>query len=203
MDLSFYEATSDRFKFLDGLYHSKVKQRDSAQKTVEDLKTEADVLMKTEKVFKHLIDKLAKEDLSKMDKLVTYGLSTVFPDRDIEFKSSLEERGKKIWINLQTLYNGNVLDPQARSSINVIESFLLRILCVIKLKKARFLMMDETFSAVDSGYIDNVGSLISEMAAKLGMDIILVTHNPTIADHVHHSYKLTHRAKQTGIEKIK
>lgn len=203
MDFSFYEQVSDRFKFLDGLYHSKKQQCEQAQTQVQALIAESDVLQKTEKVLKHLIDKLAREDLSKMDKLVTYGLKTVFPDRNIEFRSSLEERGKKIYVNLQTIYDDNVIDPDSRSSINVIESFLLRILCLIKLKKARFLMLDETFAAVDSGYIDNVSQLISEMASKLGMDILLVTHNPAVAEYVNHSYRLVHRNNLVEIEKIK
>lgn len=203
MDMDFYNTVKDRYKFLEISYENKKSQRDTAIKRVEELKKESDILSKTEKVLKQLIDKLAKEDLSRMDKLITYGLKTVFPDRDIRFESKIEERGKKIKINLQTIYNGNIVDPQSKSSIQVIESFLLRILCLIKLKKARFIMMDETFSAVDYGYIDNVCQLVTELASKLNIDILLVTHNPNIGDYVNHSYKLTHKNNLTGIEKIK
>jgi len=203
MDNSIYESVLRRTQFLDGVYQSKKEQLRKASDEIEQLKTDEDILTKTEKVLKHLIDKLAKKDLSNMDKLVTYGLKSVFPDRDIKFKTLLEERGKKITVNLQTIYNDNVVDPESRSSISVIESFLLRLLCVIKLKRAKLLLMDETFAAVDGGYIENVSGLLSELSKKLHIDMLLVTHNAGFNESVQSSYRLSHRNNKTGIEKVK
>jgi hypothetical protein len=173
-----YNELSDRIRTFDGVFKTKTASYTNLKKEVEDLDKERDLLTKTGKLINFLIDKLAKQDLSKMDQIITYGLSTVFPKRDIEFKSSLEERGKKLWINLDTYYDGNLVDPDNKSSVSVIESFLLRILCIIKLKKANILLLDETFAAVGAENIDDTSSLLSEMSKKLGLDILLVTHNP-------------------------
>jgi len=193
----------DKLRYLEGVYNSKTDQRDSIADQVSNLEEDNSVLQKTEKVLKHLVDKLAKKDLSKMDQLVTYGLNTVFPGRDIKFETELLERGNKIKINLKTLYNGSLVDAENKSSISVVESFLLRILCISKLKKAPLLLMDETFAAVGSEYIENISKLVSELSNKLGIDILLVTHNPAFQAYSDTSFKLISDENEVKIEGVK
>lgn len=190
-------------RYVEGVYSNKCAQRNNTATVVKDLEEEAVVLKKTEKVIKHLVDKLAKKDLSKMDQLITYGLNTVFPGRDIKFETELVEHGNKIKINLKTVYNGSVVDSDNRSSITVVESFLLRILCITKLKKAPLLLMDETFAAVGSEYIDNLSKLISDLSKKLKIDILLVTHNPAFQSFSDRSFKLVSNEKEVKIESTK
>ena len=203
MDYLVYDTLISRATFIEGMYESKKQKHAELKDTVQKLKNQQNILEKVEKVFKFLMDKLANNDLSRMDKLISYGLNTVFPDRDINFKSELQEYGKKMKINLQTIYNGNPVDPSCKSSVHVIESFLLRILCINKLKKAKFLFMDEPFGAVDHMYIENVSQLIAELSEKLNMDILLVTHNPAFSEHVKNSYKISKKSDGIKVEKIK
>lgn len=203
MDFNFFDATKARIQYLDGVYQNKVAVKDKLQKTVTDLDKKEILLVKTEKVLKFLIDKLVKEDLSKMDMLVTYGLNTVFPDMNLSFKSSIEERGSKIKINLQTIYNGEVVDPSSMSSISVIESLLLRMICIIKMKKARLLLMDETFDAVDSEYIENVGKLMDHLSKKLKLDALLVTHSFGFSDRTENAFKFTSKNNSVEIAKTR
>lgn len=186
-----------------GVLKTKQALKDRASTEVSRLKKESDILLRSEKVLKALIDKLAMKDLSKMDKLVTYGLNTVFHDRDIEFRSKVVERGRKVTIELQTLCEGHEVDPSSKSSIDVVESFLLRVLCMLKLKRAPLLIMDEAFSAVDTEYIDDLSGLVSKLASKLKMDILLVTHNPGFSDSEHMSYKMVRGSNGVEVHKIK
>lgn len=203
MDFNFFDATKARIQYLDGVYQNKVAIKDKLQKTVTDLDKREILLVKTEKVLKYLIDKLVKEDLNKMDMLVTYGLNTVFPDKNLSFKSSIEERGSKIKINLQTIYNGEIVDPSSMSSISVIESLLLRMICIIKMKKARLLLMDETFDAVDSEYIENVGKLMDHLSKKLKLDALLVTHSFGFSDRTENAFKFTSKNNSVEIAKTR
>ena len=200
VDLSRSNDVLDRLRYLEGVYNSKTEQKNDISRKVLDLEEESSVLQKTEKVLKHLVDKLAKKDLRKMDQLVTYGLNSVFPGRDIKFETELVERGNKIKLNLKTLHNGVEVDPDNKSSVTVVESFLLRILCIAKLKKAPLLLMDETFGAVGSEYIENISKLISELSNKLGIDILLVTHNPAFQAHSGKSFKLVSDESEVKIE---
>ncbi len=203
MDNTYYNSVTNKNIFLKGVYESKKANKTSIQSIVDSLKDEKDVLTKTEKVLKYLIDKLVKQDLSNMDNLITYGLKTVFPYKDIKFQSDIEERGKKILINLNTVDSGNTLDPDSKSSVHVIESFLLRLMCIIKLKRAKLLLLDETFSAVHVDNIEALGELINSLTKKLGIDILLVTHDNEISQYVAHSYKLTQVNSAIEVQKLK
>jgi DNA repair exonuclease SbcCD ATPase subunit len=203
MNINLYDSVVDRVQFLQGIYQDKLNQKASVEEEVIKLREEKDILDKAEKVIKFLMDKLVQKDLSKMDALISYGLKTVYSDRDLSFKSDIIERGKKIWIDLKTISDGEEVDPQAKSSVHVIESFLLRLLCIIKLKRARFILLDETFSAVDPGYIENFSQLIVQMCNKLGMDIFLVTHNMGFIDFANHSYRINRSDDVTEVIKVK
>lgn len=203
MDFNFFDTTKARLQYLDGVFQNKKAVKDKLQITVRDLEKREILLVKTEKVLKFLIDKLVKEDLSKMDMLVTYGLNTVFPDKNLAFKSSVEERGSKIKINLQTIFNGEIVDPSSMSSITVIESLLLRMICIIKMKKARLLLMDETFDAVDSEYIENVGKLMDHLSKKLKLDALLVTHSLGFSDRTENAFKFLSKNNSLEIAKTR
>jgi hypothetical protein len=203
MDFEFFDNIKARLLYLDGVCQNKKETKKNLQDTVRDLEKKELLLIKTEKALKYLIDKLVKEDLSKMDMLITYGLNTVFPDKNLSFKSDIEERGSKIKINLQTIYNGETVDPSSRSSVSVIESLLLRMICIIKMKKARLLLMDETFDAVDSEYIENVGKLMDHLSKKLKLDALLVTHNLGFSDRTENSFRYTSKNNSLEIEKAK
>jgi DNA repair exonuclease SbcCD ATPase subunit len=190
MDSVLYDSVTKRVQYLEDVYESKKSLQVRTAESIATLKRDADILDKVEKVLKYLTDKLVKNDLTKMDGLITYGLKTVYADRDFVFKSEIQERGKKMWIELQTINNGNLTDPQSRSSVHVIESLLLRLLCIIKMKRARLLLLDETFAAVDSEYIENLYQLVSELCKKLGMDVLLVTHFQGCTELVDHSYRI-------------
>lgn len=190
IDIERMEDFLDRVRYLEGVYKAKKDHLETATKEVNELTQEQDELEQTEKVIKYLIDKLIQNDLSKMDKLVTYGLNSVYTDRDMKFQSVVQEKRKKLFIDLQTYYNGNQINPSSKSSVQVIESAILRILSIIKLKKSRFMMMDESFGAVDGIYIENVSKLLSELATKLGMDLLIVTHNSNLAEHAKNGYEV-------------
>jgi ABC-type phosphate/phosphonate transport system ATPase subunit len=180
----------NKVTLMEGVYNSKKEQLDKSRGEITSLMTERDLLDKTEKLLKFLADKAAKKDLAKMDGLISYGLHKVFPDRDIKFLSEIVEYGKKLRIELKTLYKNNEVSSDTMGSVSVIESFLLRLLCIVKLKKAKIILMDETFSAVDSAYIFNVSNLLSELSKKLAINILLVTHNPGFEEAVDNSLRL-------------
>jgi len=203
MDINLYDSVIDRTQFLQGVYQDKLSQKNRVETEVASLREEKDILDKSEKVIKHLMDKLVQKDLSKMDALISYGLKTVYSDRDVVFKSEIIEYGKKIWIDLQTISDGKKVDPQSQSSVHVIESFLLRLLCLVKLKRARLILLDETFAAVDPGYIENFSQLIVQLCSKLGIDILLVTHNMGFIDYANHSYRINRSDNKTEVTQLK
>lgn len=180
--LEMAEQTRRRFYKVQGRFDADKASLVSVKEEIDNLDKSIRVRTKAQTTLSHLMDKMVTKDMKEMDRLVTYGLKTVFPDRNIEFRSALKDSGKRVTIELKTLDNGTEIDDDAKGSVTVVESFILRVLCILKLNKPRLLLLDETFSAVDSEYINNVGTLISQLAKKLGIDVLLVTHNPGVTD---------------------
>ena len=87
MDFSLFEEVKSRAQHLNGVYAAKKKACEALEEEVALIQKEEELLTKTEKVLKHLVDKLVQKDLQKMDKLITYGLNTVFPGKDLKFVS--------------------------------------------------------------------------------------------------------------------
>lgn len=197
-----YNNIKNRVNFIEGTYRNRIDRLNEIESDIDNIQRESDILHKTDKVLKHLVDQMSKKDLQELDKIVTWGLNTVFPGRDIKFETEIVEKNNKLKINLKTIYNGEYVDPSNKSSITVVESFLLRVMCITKLHKAPVLLMDETFAAVGSEYIENISKLISNLSDKLGMDILLVTHNPAFQAYSKKSFKLTSNEEEVKIERV-
>lgn len=203
MDNPLFESFKRRLAMVEGSVMSKTGQKGRLVAEVLGLRRRSDILGLTEKVLKHLIDRLGKADLDKMDRLVTYGLSVVFPTKDLKFYSSMEERGKRMRIALRTLDRGKEVSEDSMSSVQVVESFILRLLCMRRLRRAPFMMFDETFAAVENANIDNVGKLILQLAEKTKMDMLLVTHLPQFAEWGNHMYRVDKRGDKATVERTR
>ena len=203
MNSPVFDSFTRRLAMAEGMRASKLASKTVLLSELEGLEKKATLLQMTEKVFKHLVDKLAKEDLKRMDRLVSYGLSIVFPEKNLKFVSRLEEYGKRMRVALRTVENDQEVSPDSRSSVQVIESFILRLLCMRKMKRAPLMLFDETFAAVDNANIDNVGKLITQLSEKMGMDILLVTHNPQFAEWGKHKYRISKPGDTACLENVK
>lgn len=169
------------------------KDSDNLEKEIDHLNSEIKILDKVVELFKHLLDELIVDNVKRVDNLVTYGLKVAFPDQNLEFKAKVKPGKGKIGVEFETIKDGKIVGETVETfggSITVVESFLLRLIVIIKLALRRVLVLDESFDAVDPEYSSNVSKLLQEMCEKLGFDILLVTHNrTTLPEFAHHVYK--------------
>jgi hypothetical protein len=189
---------------IDGFYKALKSQEQGFITEMDDLKKEIDILTKVSTVLKHLLDTMVKDEISRMAGLITYGLKTIFDDQNLTFVPEITKKNEKVHIELKTHNEGIEGDYSSfGGSVAVIESFLLRILCVLKKNYARLMFLDETFAAVGEEYIANTGKLISELSKKLNLDILLVTHQKEFMHTADHVYRV--KESHTGLimEKIK
>ena len=189
---------------IDGFYKALKDRKEELTSNIETLKNDIDLLTKTSAVLKHLLDIMVKDEINKMAGLITYGLKTIFNDQDLTFVPKIVKKNEKTHIELKTLNNG--LEGEFGSfggSVAVIESFFLRLLCLLKKKYAKLLLLDESFAAVGEEYIANTYRLISELAKKLNLDILLVTQLRTFYDHADHVYKVKESDGGLIMEKIR
>lgn len=201
MTLSEIQTRIDR---IEGYREALRNQKTDLESEIKGLKDEINLLTKTSAVLKHLLDVMVKDEISKMAGLITYGLKTIFDDQDLSFLPVITKKNEKIHIELKTQNKG--IEGEFGSfggSVAVIESFLLRVLSVLKMKLARLMLLDETFAAVGSEYIPNTSKLISELSDKLGLDVLLVTHQKEFQQFAKHVYRVKESDKGLVMEKIK
>lgn len=164
--------------FIEGRRSSLLDKVLDLDKKISGLEKDISKLDKVRIILSKMVDNLVKKDLGQIDSLVTYGLRTVFPDRDIVFKTNMKEVAGKMQVNFTTLDNGRPISEDAYGSVSVVESLILRMICMSKMDIGKMLLLDETFSAVGDKYIDRIGVLLKELADKMGLDILLVSFNP-------------------------
>jgi len=191
---------------IEGYYKSLRAREESLVADIEAAKAQLDVLSKSSAVLKHLLDVMVKDEINRMAALVTYGLKTVFDDQDLSFVPVISKKNERMNIDLKTKNRGLEGDYDSfGGSVAVIESFLLRVLCMLKKNLARLMLFDETFAPVGSDYIPNTSKLLSELSKKLGIDILLVTHQKGFLDGADHAYRVSAPEPDAGLvmEKLK
>ena len=196
-----------RIDKIDGFCQSLKNSGKRLTQEITSLKDETDILSKVSQVFKHLLDKMVRDEIEKMAGLVTYGLKATFEDQDLSFKPVVEKKNDRIYITLKTV-NG---DHEAEfgsfgGSVAVVESFLLRVICMIKLNLARLMLLDETFGAIGeegSDYIQSTSKFMSELCSKLNIDVLLVTQHAGFGAHADRVYKLKNSPHGVVLERDK
>jgi len=189
---------------LEGSYNALKSRKGELEVEINTLQEDINLLNQVSAVLKHLVDIMVKDEISKMAGLVTYGLKAVFDDQDLTFYPHITKKNEKIHIELKTKNKG--IEGEFGSfggSVAVIESFLLRVLCILKMKLSRLLLLDETFASVGSEYIANTSKLISEMSKKLGVDVLLVTHQKEFLQYADTVYQVQESRDGLSMKKIK
>lgn len=194
----------NRMHQIEGFYRALKKQESDLNAEITRLKEEIDTLTKTSAVIKHLLNIMVKDEIAKMADLITYGLKTIFEDQSLVFAPKIIKKNEKVHIELKTSSNG--LEGEFNSfggSVAVVESFLLRLLCMLKKKMARLMLLDETFAAIGDEYTANTSKLISQLSKKLGIDTLLLTHNKDFINYSDNVYRVKESPNGLVIEKIK
>jgi len=176
------------------------------EKEIQSLEDELSLLGKVSSLFKHLLDSLLEEKKQEIQKLVTYGLKTVFTDQNLKFHINIEPKYNTLYTNFKTeqvgVTEGDVLNSFGGGVVNI-ESFLLRIITLFQTKLTPFLFLDETFSHVSGEYIENTSALLSTMSKQLNLTIALITHKEDMlnnADKVYKAISVRNKLKLDEIE---
>lgn len=201
MDLNNIKSRIDK---IDGFYQALKSQEKNLSEEIVLLKKKVELLTKASIVIKHLLDIMVTDEINKMAGLVTYGLKTIFDDQDLAFKPVISKKNDRICIDFKTLNNNIEADfGTYGGSVAVIESFLLRVICMLKMNLARLMLLDETFASVGYEYIPNTSKLIGELSNKLGLDVLLVTHQPEFKNFANKVYRLKDTPNGVLMEKEK
>ncbi len=170
-----------------------------------DLDEKVEKLTKVGELFRTLMDRMIMEQLETIKSIVSEGLRSIFFDLDLSFDANVEVRRGYVNVDLVLRdgdpsrggYEGPPLEGFGGGPVSV-ASLILRILMLRRLKKAPVMLLDETLSMVSEDYIENTGLFLKRLAESMGVDILLVTHNPTFLDQADMALK----AEQSSEKKL-
>jgi hypothetical protein len=174
------------------------KNLDRILLVVSSLEKEEEILDLTLALLRSLIDTEVTEGVKAVEELLTEGLNAVFEDQDLKVRAEVDiQRGKVSveFLTIQTQANGTVTEAPCidafGGAVSTVQSILLRVIVILKRGLRPVLFLDETLPAFDSSYVHNMGNFLRNLCNKLGVDMLLVSHNQAMLEAAEHAYRLT------------
>ena len=164
---------------------------------IKALEAQEEVLQLVSNVIRSLIDSEINDSVQAVEKLQSEGLRTVFDDQDISVSASVETQRGKISVELvtsQKLQDGTLIEGVSNDAfggaVTTVQSVLMRIIVILRRDMRPLLLLDESLPAFDSNYVSNMAEFLRTLSDRLGLDILLVSHNPSLVDGAHKAYHI-------------
>lgn len=167
------------------------------EEEISDLERTMEELDLVSSLFRSLIDDEITTAVQAVEGLQSDALRSIFADQTLKVETEVKvKRGKvdlSIW-TVQTDEDGTETKGLARdsfgASVATVQSLLMRILVILKRGLRPVIIMDESLTAFDPQYASQIGVFLSTLCRKLGLDILMVTHNPTLFKAASRAYRV-------------
>lgn len=151
-------------------------------------------------MLKEIVDKMSQQHIEKIVNLLTYGLSTIFYDKDYSVEVILGDKRNAKTAEFQLVEKTE--DKVIRSSFDdgigggvvAVTGVILQVYYVGMLNLAPIIFVDEGFSQVSSEYITPLMKFIEELAETKKFIFVLVTHDERLMNGAVRTYKV-----ETGV----
>jgi len=195
-----YEKLKNVRQVYQNQLHEKEKEKESLRKKSEDFSKARWILTKVAEMTQLRF----KE---KVESLVTMAIQSVF-DRDFKFVLVFEQKRNKFECRPVVMENEVEYTPKDDMGGGIIDviSFALRVVLwnLQKPKSRNILILDEPMKYVGKGeLLERAGMMLREISHKLGIQLVLVTHEPQLAEIADMAYSVTHRSGKSQVELIK
>ena len=155
--------------------------------------------------FDVLLGALSAQSMGAVESLLTYGLQTAFPEQRLKCRLDTSVKRGQQWVDIRLVResDGGVVDAPILDAFGggpaAVISFLLRLLVCRRTGLAPVLLLDEAFSFVSAEYVPGVAQLLRELADKIGLTIVLVTHQPAFLDVAHRAIRIGSDGKGAAV----
>lgn len=180
------------------------------RKAIKTLDGEMELLDLVQGAFRTLIDREVTEGVKAVERLLTEGLQAVFTDQDLSVESEVVISRGKVSVDLLTVQkrpDGVVIRGMPNDAfggaVATVQSVLLRIIVMRRRGLRSLLLLDESLPAFDANYVHNMGAFLSLICDRLGLDILLVSHNPALIDASDHAYRIARTKAGAKFERMR
>jgi len=199
----------NRIGLLKGRRQEVRRSLSEARDSVRHLSNEMDILVRVTEFLRTLIDLEITEGVKSIESLQTEGVRAVFQDQDITVRGEIEVSRGKVTVNLITTQqkeNGDVIEGESLDgfggAVSTVQSILLRLALIFRRGLRPVLFLDETLPAFDDKYVHNMATFLKVLCKRLGVDILLVTHNQALVDAADHAYVIRRERGHSIVRKV-
>ena len=170
------------------------------QRQIAALENESELLLLVTELFRTFIDQEVTSSAKKVERLQTEGLQRVFNDQDLKVTAEIKVLRGNVSVDMvttQTYPNGTQVSGVSGAAfggaISTVQSVLLRLIVMIRRDLRMFMGLDEVLPAMEGTYVVNMGKFLSRLCDRLGLDILLVTHDPILVETADRAYRIEKR----------
>lgn len=193
----------ERYLKVKSLKETYEKRANDLDNEIAFLESDLDLKQQASGVLDTLAEKEVEEGVKTYISLLEEGLRAIFPEQEISQEAEVVKVRNKISVRLKTLVKGQdgiLVEGEGLDTfggaVSTVQSLLLRVSLILKRDLRPLLILDETFPAVDGGRTDLLVEFLKALCKRLDMDILCISHNPSIADNADLAYKIS--ASSTG-----
>jgi len=174
------------------------------KKTIDDRVANVDVLNSVTDLLQKYSSLKEDEIKTKIDKVITKGLKAIFPDESFESQIDFEiKRGQAV--AEPKLVTGemktDIVDADSGGVANVV-GFLYQLLILAQRKprQRQIIIADEPFKNLSKEYLEPTGAFIRMLSERLGIQIVLITHQDELKDIGDKVYRFSKVNERTLVE---
>ena len=200
---------ASRFYRLKTLKESCDSKIDSLTKEIDLLELERDLKLEASTILDTISEDEVEQGVKTYVSLLEEGLKAIFPEQEVGLEAEVIRLRGKISVKLKTTFKGkdgleiegDGLDAFG-GAVSTIQSLLLRVSLILKRNLRPILILDETFPAVDGTRVEILVDFLKVLCDRLGMDILCITHDNSIAEGSDISYRITPTLSGANIKRI-
>lgn len=144
---------------------------------------ELEVLTEAERLLMELLGSRKANTEVLLSKWLTFALSYVLDDQELEGHVSIIQKGGQTQIELVVSKDGkerDLLRSLGGGTADIV-SFVMQVVVLMLSDRRKILIADEPFSQVSEEYLPNVARFLEVLSTKMDLQILLVTHSETLA----------------------
>ena len=188
----------ERFIKIKSLMDTEEARNKALKNEIAFLESDLDVKQQESSLLDLLAEKEVENGVNSYVLLLEEGLKTIFPEKEIGQVAEITKLRGKIAVKLKTtvkgedgiLVEGEGLDTFG-GAVTTVQSLLLRVCLILKRDLRPFLLLDETFPAIDDARTTLFVQFLKVLCQRLDMDILCITHKQAIAEQADLAYKIT------------
>lgn len=183
------------------------KQLDDLRNEKKAVEAELETLKQVISFFGTLLDDLRQRGYDEITKVVNEALKAVFSSTDT-LKLVPTYFGQNLDVSLYLVTENNFLvdlKSGTGGGIKDLVSTVLRLLLLVAFYPPlpRFVFLDEVGKNISSDFQERFGMFLNQLSKKLNLQVLLITHQQSVAQYADNIYQVTHKDGKSHVIKIK